>query len=70
MFGFRQQGMVIAKELKIVGSVTAVLTDAVLPPLPEYHFLAGGDGEGLLSRIYRIGSWLSGFTQADSRFGG
>lgn len=52
----------------VFGSATVVLVEAVLPPLPEYHFLASEEGEDFLFRVYQTGAWLNGLTQADASF--
>ncbi|MEA1928287.1 MAG: DUF3108 domain-containing protein [Candidatus Auribacterota bacterium] len=50
-------------ETPIFGSATAVLSDAVLPPLPEEGEEAE-EVEETPARIYQSGGWIKGLTQA------
>ena len=52
----------------IFGSATAVLSEAVLPPLPEYQFASSSEGEDFLFRIYQADAWLKGLTSSGPLF--
>jgi len=52
----------------IFGSARAILTEAVLPPLPEYRFASLKETGDPLLEVYRLGAWLNGLTQAEADF--
>ena len=47
----------------LFGSATAVLVDAVLPPMPE-EGAEGEEAEETPEQIYQSGDWIKGLTQA------
>lgn len=49
----------------IFGSAYAVLSEAVLPPVPEEKLMAVEKNEDLFSQVYLTGDWLGGLTQRD-----
>ncbi len=51
-------------DAKILGSINAVLSEAVLPPLAEYRFNVGGEAEDYFARVLRCGAWVDGLTQS------
>ena len=51
-------------DAKILGSINAVLTEALLPPLAAYRFNVSSDAEDYFYRIARCGVWIDGLTQS------
>lgn len=51
-------------ETPIFGSAVAVLSDAVLPPMPEDQLGIGDEEEETPEYIYEAGGWIKGLTQA------
>jgi hypothetical protein len=51
-------------DAKILGSINAVLSEAVLPPLAAYRFSTAGETEDYFDRVLRCGAWVDGLTQS------
>ena len=64
--GRRRIPLAFKVKTPIFGSARAILTEAILPPLSEYRFVAAKEAGESLLEVYRIGVWLNGLTQADA----
>jgi len=51
-------------DAKILGSINAVLSEAVLPPEAAYRFNVDGEAEDYFARVLRCGVWVDGLTQS------